>query len=86
MTDCPAVLAALTGWVPMVGVTAGERVVTDALVLSSEFEPEFAAIAVTLMKYSVPSAIAGKLVDVIVVLVPATPTIIAAADPVPGAL
>jgi hypothetical protein len=29
---------------------------------------------------------AGKLVDVIVVLVPATPTKITAADPVPGAL
>ena len=37
------------GWVSIVGVTAGERVVTEAFVLSSEFEPEFAAIAVTLM-------------------------------------
>ena len=31
------------------GVMAGERVVTEALVLSSEFESEEAAIAVTLM-------------------------------------
>jgi hypothetical protein len=42
-------LEALIGWVPITGVTAGERVVTDALELSSEFEPEFAAIADTLM-------------------------------------
>ena len=71
---------------PITGVTAGERVVADAFVLSSELDPESAAIADTLMKYSVPSAIAGKFVEVIVVLVPPTPTKITAADPVPGAL
>lgn len=70
---------------PITGATAGERVVADAFVLSSELDPESAAIAETLMKYSVPSAIAGKFDEVIVVLVPPTPTITAAAEPVPGA-
>jgi hypothetical protein len=71
--------------VPITGVTAGERVVAEAFVLSSELDPESAAIADTLMKYSVPSAIAEKLLGVIVVLVPSTPTITPAAEPVPGA-
>jgi hypothetical protein len=71
--------------VPITGVTAGERVVAEAFVLTSELDPESAAIAETLMKYSVPSAISGKFEEVIVVLVPPTPTITAAAEPVPGA-
>jgi hypothetical protein len=86
VTDWPKTLDCEMGWVSIVGVTAGERVVTEAFALSSEFASEDAAIAVTLTKYSVPSAIAGKLDAVIVVLVPATPTRITAADPVPGAL
>jgi hypothetical protein len=44
----------------MDGVTAGERVVAEAFALSSESESEDAAIAVTLTKYSVPSAIAER--------------------------
>ena len=62
------------GWVSIVGVTAGERVATEDFALSSEFESEDAAIAVTLTKYSVPSAIPVKLPELIVVLVPSTPT------------
>ena len=54
--------------------------------LSSEFEPEFAAFAVTLMKYSVLSAMPVKFPEFRVALVPLTLRRMNASGPVPGAL
>ena len=84
VTDWPAVFEALTGWVPITGVTAGERVVTAAFGPSSELPPSEGVTALTLTKYSVPSAMPGKLLDVIVAVVPSTPTITTLGSPVPG--
>jgi hypothetical protein len=48
VTDCPAVFEALTGWVPIDGVTAGEFVVTAAFTPSSELPSVEPVIALTL--------------------------------------
>jgi hypothetical protein len=72
------------GGVSIVGVSAGELVVTAVLTPSSEFPSSELAIAVTLTKYWVPSAIPGKLLELIVREVPKTLTITTLGLPVPG--
>ena len=82
VTDWPKTLDCEMGWVSIVGVTAGEFVVTAAFTPSSELPPSTSVRAETLTRYSVPSCIGlseEKLLDVIVMLVPTTPITIARA-------
>jgi hypothetical protein len=69
----------------MVGATAGELVNAEVFIDSVEFPSSVVAIAMTLTKYSVPSAIPGNSAAVILLLVVVIPITVALAEPVPGA-
>ena len=69
----------------IVGATAGELVNAEVFIDSVELPSSELAIAMTLTKYSVPSAIRGNSAAVILLLVVVIPRTVALAEPVPGA-